>query len=370
MCNAEKKSLLQEETGNDMEIVRIEVGGSETTSQLPLSPKTAESGGVTPFAGPSKRLKMAILCAVTLQNAGYALVRRYSRGYLRETYSASSALFVMEMAKLLLSAVYVCTSDAPSDVPSGTPLSKYAHLIRHSAKMAVPAVIYLIMNLLGFLSLAHIDASTFAIVSQMKVFTTAIFAVALLGRKLHLRRWRALLSLTLGVILISSETSPASVMDAAASAASQIEAWRHYSIGMAAAAGDVILSGFASIYFERVLKSVEETYSVWDRNFQLAFWSASIYLPILIYDNPTNPFVGWSYVAVLCSAVGALGGVLVALSIKYTDSILKTIATTGSIVLTTLLNAAFLSGPLNLAIVVGALVVVVAVFGYNDNGDR
>ena len=37
---------------------------------------------------------------------------------------------------------------------------------------------------------------------------------------------------------------------------------------------------------------------VWDRNFQLAFWSASIYLPILIYDNPTNPFVGWSYVAV------------------------------------------------------------------------
>ena len=39
-------------------------------------------------------------------------------------------------------------------------------------------------------------------------------------------------------------------------------------------------------------------------------------------------------------------------------------------VLTTLLNAAFLSGPLNLAIVVGALVVVVAVFGYNDNGDR
>ena len=102
---------------------------------------------------------------------------------------------------------------------------------------------------------------------------------------------------------------------------------------------------------------------MWDRNFQLAFWSASIYLPILVYDNPTNPFIGWSSVAVACSAVGALGGthppprpwaaahpeheaatsyakaatssraagVLVALSIKYTDSILKTIATTGSI---------------------------------------
>ena len=34
-----------------------------------------------------------------------------------------------------------------------------------------------------------------------------------------------------GVVLISSETSPARVMNAAASAASQIEAWRHYSVG-------------------------------------------------------------------------------------------------------------------------------------------
>ena len=126
-CNAEKKSLLQAEAGNDTELQRIvvrslpracrtrhtqhptfvsvQVAGSETTSQLPISPKTAESGGGAPFAGPSRRLKLAILCAVTLQNAGYALVRRYSRGYLHEAYSASSALFVMEMAKLLLSAV-------------------------------------------------------------------------------------------------------------------------------------------------------------------------------------------------------------------------------------------------------------------------
>lgn len=95
-------------------------------------------------------------------------MRRYSRGYLQEKYSASSALFVSETAKLLLSAVYVCISDAPSDVPAGSPLSKYVHLLRRSLKMAVPAVIYLIMNLLGFLSLGHIDASTFAIVSQMK----------------------------------------------------------------------------------------------------------------------------------------------------------------------------------------------------------
>ena len=89
----------------------------------------------------------------------------------------------------------------------------------------------------------------------------------------------------------------------------------------------------------------------------------------MMYDNPHNPFAGWTWVAAACAAVGALGGVLVALSIKHTDSIMKTIATTGSIVLTTILNASFLGGPFNLPILTGGLVVIVSVFNYNDKGD-
>ena len=56
-------------------------------------------------------------------------------------------------------------------------------------------------------------------------------------------------------------------------------------------------------------------------------------------------------------------------ALLQTDSIMKTIATTGSIVLTTVLNAAFLSGPFTLPIWAGGLVVVVSVFNYNDNGE-
>ena len=41
-------------------------------------------------------------------------------------------------------------------------------------------------------------------------------------------------------------------------------------MGFGAVLAEVVLSGFASIYFERVLKSADEVYSVWDRNFQLA----------------------------------------------------------------------------------------------------
>ena len=221
-------------------------------------------------------MRLTILVAVTLQNTSYALVRRYSRGHLGERYSTSSALLVMELVKLVLSAQQIVFGGHPSDVPEGSPLNKFCFLVAHSWKMLVPAVTYLVMNILGFLALQNLDASTFSIVAQMKVFTTAIFSVLILGRKLHMRKWRALTTLVLGVILISNESmpkSPTSISDVAGK-----ERLRTFAIGMAASFGDVVLSGFVSIYFEMVLKSKTETFSVWDRNLQLAFWSILIYV--------------------------------------------------------------------------------------------
>merc|ERR1719265_1425113 len=269
----------------------------------------------------------------------------------------------MELVKLLFCGAMVVTSAEPSDVPRGSPLAMYAHLMRRSLKMAVPAVVYLLMNILSFVALGRIDAATFSIVSQLKVLTTASFSVALLGRSLHPRKWRALFSLTLGVILISAETKP----KASAAGGALGGEW---AVGMGAVLLEVLLSGFGSVYFERVLNAVtqEETYSVWDRNFQLACWSILIYAPLALRDNPAHPLAGWSWVAGACAAVGALGGVLVALSLKYADSVTKTIATTGAIVLSTLLNASFLDGPFSLSIIVGTLIVVVSVVSYSDNG--
>jgi len=271
---------------------------------------------------------------------------------------------VMELVKMVLSMLMIVYAGAPSDVPEGGACSKYTFLIRHSQKMVVPAVIYLVMNILGFVALGHIDAATFSIIAQMKVFTTATFSVIMLDRSLAMRKWRALTTLVIGVALISHESMPK-----AGNSVAQERAMTEWFVGMAASLGDVILSGFVSIYFEKVLKSKTETYSVWDRNFQLAFWSMIIYIPIMIYDSPENPFAGWSGTTAVCAAVGALGGVLVALSIKLADSIMKTIATTGAIVLTTALNAVFLHGPYSLPIASGAMVVVISVFNYNDEGD-
>ena len=55
-------------------------------------------------------IRACILGSVVVQNTAYALVRRYSRGALRETYSTSSVLLVMEVAKMALSAFQIVTS--------------------------------------------------------------------------------------------------------------------------------------------------------------------------------------------------------------------------------------------------------------------
>jgi len=361
----EKEPLTAEDDDERSGLQATPTEGKQAVEQESTERDRANSG----FLSSNMFLRLTILVAVTLQNTSYALVRRYSRGHLKERYSTSSALLAMELVKLLLSMWMVVFSSEQSDVPSGSAMSKYIFLIAHSWKMLVPAAIYLVMNILGFVALGHLDAATFSVVAQMKVFTTAIFSVLILGRQLPLRKWRALTTLTLGVILISNEAMPKVAPSVGESEGKHAHKLREFAIGMAASFGDVLLSGFVSIYFEMVLKSKSETFSVWDRNLQLAFWSSIIYAPIMVYDNPENPFQGWSVVTCGCAAVGALGGVLVALSIKYTDSIMKTIATTGSIVLTTVLNAAFLSGPFTMAIWAGALVVVVSVFNYNDNGD-
>lgn len=237
---------------------------------------------------------------------------------------------------------------------------RYWYLATHSKAMLVPASLYLMMNILGFVSLGKIDAVTFIVVSQMKVFSTALCSVLVLGRDLSAGQWRALLLLVLGAVLISNQSAPADdTVDQRAST--------DYLIGLLAISTDVALCGFVSIYFEKVLKCREEVYSVWDRNFQLAMWSILIYLPPMIYHNPTDPFAGWSPTAGLCAVVGGVGGILAAFCLKYADAILKTLATTISIVCVSAFNVLIMGNELTLPVAIGGLVVIVSVFNYNND---
>lgn len=129
---------------------------------------------------------------------------------------------------------------------------------------------------------------------------------------------------------------------------------------------EVALSGFASIYFEKVIKGTNIT--IWERNFQLGLYSIMMYGMIILYEsslsNERTAWSNWSMLTMLVSILGAGGGLLVAATLKYADSILKTLAAAGAIVLSTLLGHYFLDGPLDVAVFIGGCSVVIAILNY------
>jgi len=233
-------------------------------------------------------------------------------------------------------------------------------LIRSSSKMFFLSLMYGAMNILSFVALRNIDAGTFTIFAQLKILTTATFSTILLDRKYTYARWRALIELVLGALLFSShifsENHESTLKSDDVSPL----------LGIAAVVTEVTTSGFASIYFERVIKNSQDNLNIWERNLQLAYASTPIYLCFIFYNGGGDVGYGggWTTITLCLSFIGAAGGMLVALSIKYADAIMKTLATTGAIVLSSILDHFLLGGPLTPVMLLAGGVVVLAICNY------
>lgn len=264
-------------------------------------------------------------------------------------------MLVAEFIKIAYSAWMI--SD---NLPEGVTLkSRLTYLVETSKKMFVLALIYGAMNILSFVSLRNISAGMFTIFAQCKILTTATCSTLVLKRKYSWTKWRALIALMLGVLLFSEpiwgDPSKLQAMEGA-----------NTFLGTAAVLIEVTLSGFASIYFEKVIKTDPLQLNIWERNFQLALGSFPVYLAFIAHDRggQAGLFGGWSWIAFLLACLGAAGGLLVALSIKHGDSILKTLATTGAIILSSLLDHFLLGGPLTPSMMIAGAQVIIAIIDY------
>ena len=281
-------------------------------------------------------------------------------------------LLVAESIKILYSSWMIsknlASSSSSSSEEDGGPSKSLSrqlmYLISTSRKMFVLALIYGVMNILSFVSLRNISAGMFTIFAQCKILTTATFSTIMLKRQYSWTKWRALIALMMGVLLFS-----APIWDGDSAAENPSSSYGNPFIGTAAVLIEVTLSGFASIYFEKVIKTDTLQLGIWERNFQLALGSFPVYIVFIIADGISGSthvgfFGGWSWLTCLLSALGAAGGLLVALSIKYGDSILKTLATTGAIVLTGVLDHLFLGGPLTPSMMIAGVQVIIAICNY------
>lgn len=307
---------------------------------------------------------------MAVQNASLTLLVRWSR-VIAETdvaipgYVKTTLVFTCETVKIFVAFLLLMWENGSGPV---TTMRKVYHETIDAPiefmKLLIPASLYVLQNNLVLVAAENLEGPLLAVFSQAKIFTTAIFSVIILRRTLERRQWFALLLLAGGVCIVQVSQSPKNRSDGDGDSGS-----RNVMIGFLATLASCCTSGFAGVYFEKVLK--ESSISLWVRNIHLACIGVVVSYGTTIVGNDSHLiqkngfFAGYNGVVWLLVGVQAFGGLLVAAVVKYTDSILKGFATSVAILLTCLTSQAFFNFPVTKIFILGALLVVYAVFLYS-----
>ncbi|XP_017695376.1 PREDICTED: UDP-galactose translocator-like, partial [Lepidothrix coronata] len=180
---------------------------------------------------------------------------------------------------------------------------------------------------------------------QLKILTTALFSVLLLGTSLSRLQWLSLALLFAGVALVQAEGARGAGGAGGAALAPSVPPEgppQSYAVGLAAVAASCLSSGFAGVYFERLLK--RSGGSIWVRNVQLGAVGTAVGLGAMLAAEGSSVaalgfFYGYNGAVWAVVVNQAAGGLLVAVVVRYADNILKGFATALSIVASTAASA-------------------------------
>ncbi|XP_060900117.1 solute carrier family 35 member A3b isoform X2 [Labrus mixtus] len=313
----------------------------------------------------SSRLKYVSLGVLVLQTTSLVLTMRYSRTLKEDgpRYLASSAVVSAEVLKIVTCTLLVFMENNFSCRAMNQLLKEeIVYKLSQTLKLAIPAGIYTLQNNLLYVALSNLDAATYQVTYQLKILTTALFSVSMLGKKMGRYQWLSLLFLMAGVTLVQwPADSEGDTEQKVLCAGSQF-------VGLIAVLMACVSSGFAGVYFEKILKETEQ--SVWVRNIQLGFFGLMFGIGgMIVYDGQRvkqwGMFQGYSVITGTVVVLQAVGGLVVAVVIKYADNILKGFATSLSIIVSAIISY-FMLEDFNPTRVFfsGAVLVIAATFLY------
>jgi len=296
------------------------------------------------------------LVIMSVQNGLAILLMRYSK-VNGDAYDSQVAVLMQECAiKLPICGLLYA-------IEVGGPLSMVSKIVADLrerplewAQLAVPALLYTVQNTCLYIGFANIEAAVGQVTYQSKILWTALFSVLILGKRLSPNQWLALGLLAAGVLTVqwsgesssgSGSASPpppelATVKEHQHGGKHQhsdhtqrglVEAQRAAGnplVGLGALILAAVCTSFAGVYFEKMLKGASKP-SLWLRNIQLAIYCSAIAIVgILAKGDPKLKETGWlagfGPLTWFCVAFQAAGGLIVAVTIKYADNIMKSFA--------------------------------------------
>lgn len=317
----------------------------------------------------NNNLKYLSLVTLTLQNAILGLSMRYARTRPGDMFLSSTAVVMAEVVKLATSLVLVFLEEGKNIMRLRATL--HNTIIKQpmdTFKICVPSFLYILQNNLLYVSASNLDAATYQVTYQLKILTTAVFAVIILRKRLLPTQWAALVALVVGVASVQLAQTNSSG-GTAASHQQQMPGEPEQSrlLGFSAALGACFLSGFAGIYFEKMLKGAD--ISVWMRNIQLSLLSLPFGLLTCFLSDGSKLtangfFFGYDGFIWYLIVLQAGGGLIVAVVVKYADNILKGFATSLAIIISCVASMYLFDFNLTLQFTVGAALVIGSIFLY------
>jgi UDP-galactose transporter len=221
----------------------------------------------------------------------------------------------------------------------------------------IPAALYTLQNSLVYVGISNLDAVTFQVTYQLKILTTVLFSILLLGRAISLRQWVSLVLLSLGVALVQvsgAETSEGWLERLTSLLRGGTPPTSHAFKGLIAVVAASATSGLTCVYFEKLVKDSMASVSLWTRNVQLSFFSLfpAFFIGVLWQDGAAISrdgfFAGYNSIVWATIGLQALGGLIVAVCIAYADNVAKNFAASLSIVVSYAATAFISRAPMTL----------------------
>ncbi|XP_002741925.3 UDP-galactose translocator-like [Saccoglossus kowalevskii] len=311
-------------------------------------------------------MKYVSLAVLVIQNASLILVMRYTRTTKGDMYLATTAVVATEVIKLLTCLTVILVQ---SRFHLGTFfLFLYNSIIAEpidTLKLSIPSLAYTIQNNLLYTAVSNLSAATFQVTYQLKILTTALFSVMMLRKTLSGVQWLSLVILFVGVAIVQIQpTDP----DKQHTEIHTKDIEQNPYLGLIAVILSCLSSGFAGVYFEKILKGTSG--SIWLRNIQLGLYGTLIgTIGMCLKDGEAVQkngfFYGYTPLVWFVVCWQAFGGLLVAVVVKYADNILKGFATSAAIIISTICAVYLFGFQINLQFSCGAGLVIFAVYLYS-----
>lgn len=267
----------------------------------------------------------------------------------RVPFSSSSCVVMIELFKLL-------TSLATFLLTGGTSAGLFPQRLLLVAPYAIPAVLYALNNNLVVLMQAYMDPSSYQVLSNLKIASTALLYSFCLGKKLRLAQWFSLLLLMLAGAFHSYGNLDLEEIKAEGESGLRVTAW-----GLFLVLVYCCVSGLAAVYTEMVLKSQKLPLSL--QNLYLYVFGVAINT-LSLSSSDKGFFQGYSLAVWVIIAGQAANGLLMSVVLKHGSGITRLFVISSSMLVNALLSWLMLGLQLTPLFLIPVVMIALAAFLY------